>query len=113
MDEVETIRLESANFSSDTTCQVLADFIMATRVMSFLDIEYQDAERPIKIDVVTATNDGVFDGKITISDYDTGDVIIEQASDRTFYLIVNYGEIGQPTGPMKDKPIPELGEPLW
>ena len=52
--------------------------------MDYLDIEYQDSERPIKIFVTPATSSDAADGTIQVTDYyDTADVILEMATSRT------------------------------
>ena len=92
---VYDVGLESANFSSDETCEVLADLIDKAVMMEYLDIEYQDAVRPIRVVVVPASAEGAYDGSITITNYDTGAGILTQTTGRTLDLDMFYGDIGQ------------------
>ena len=73
--------------------------------LEYLDIEYQDATRPIKVVVIPATDST--DGTIMITDYyTTSDVIVSVATSRTIGLDMHYGTIGQPVenAPRSDKP---------
>ena len=87
------IGLEYANFSDDETCQVLADLIDAASNVSFLNIGYQNADRPIRVAVVQGTW-GQANGSITITNYCTGEQILTQATARPYPVTVAYGTVG-------------------
>ena len=75
--------LESLKFSEYDAVQALANFIDRAGALEFLDIEYQNDSRPISITGVPATSSDLNDGSITITDYNTGEVIVTQASSKT------------------------------
>ena len=78
---LNSIILQNADFSSDETCVELADFINDAAAVYSFNIQNQSTTRPISIEVVPAS--GSVAGSITISDKNTGDVIVTRATTRT------------------------------
>ena len=87
------LAIESLNFSDNETCTILANFLNTAVNLSYLDIEYQDATRPIRITVNPASDGN--EGSIVISNYDDSSlVIVDMPTNKSIAVNVNYGDIG-------------------
>ena len=73
--------MRQASFDSDDSCYWLANIIDQAAELNVLTIKNQIGYRRIYVDIVYATEDA--DGTITITDLDSGCLILEQPTTRT------------------------------
>ena len=78
------IVLDNADFTEDSTCEVVANFINDATNLSWMESYYQNSERPITIVLTPASAEGMNDGSIVVRDCtDGGQPIYTMSTSRT------------------------------
>ena len=90
---LSTLTLESANFSTDEASEALAKLVDMAPQVSTLNIESQNADRPVRVVLVPATANADTNGSISIKNYVSDEMVHTMTTARTSSPIVNYGDV--------------------